>query len=373
MGPSSAARWYKCPGSLRVELPGDDGPNDAADRGSLGHAMVEAWLHNNAIDPGWKQLFDSYTDDERDVLADQVEFVLTKLNELFEDCWKIVATEVKIQDDIVEEHGGTIDLVLARGCAIMVVDYKFGRIPVDVQRNRQITCYLNLALQRFAPGDQQFATEPFRHFHGMIIQPHVRSAEWATWSKEDLDEARLAMIDVSLRDELIAGEHCDDTYCPLRNQCTVHANWLLAEARAEFDTVVQVAGSTKLTREEKAERLAKMHKIGKAAAELQKGTSDALKALHNDGVDLSPFDLCVRTSTRYSGRNLDLEAIADEFDVPITKISKPDTPNKIAKVVGCEREDLIRFGAKATETRTLTSGKADIYEIDEFEDLTAEM
>jgi hypothetical protein len=328
--------------------------------------MVEAWLagDDTGIDPGWQKLYDSYSDEAKDILTDQVEFVMTKLNGLFEEGWDIAATEVKIQDDIVEEHGGTIDLVLTRGSAIMVVDYKFGRVAVDVVKNLQVTCYLNLAIQRFGE---------FTQFHGMIIQPSTRSAEIHTWSKEDLEQARLGMIEASVRDDLVAGEHCEDTYCPLRFHCTVFGNWLLEEARKEFSTVEEVASDDGLTIDEKIERLARMNKIGKAAASVQDGTSAALKALYHQGGDLSRHGLSVRRRTAWKWKkDADPEAVAAKLNVPLSDISKLSTVNQIAKHVGCDREALEDVGAYTTTSDTLVSGKVDIYELDEFEDLTAD-
>jgi hypothetical protein len=366
MGPSSAARWYNCPGSLRVEHPKDDGPTDAADRGSLGHAMVEAWLTLTEIDAGWTDLFDSYSEEAQVVLSDQVDFVIAELVKLFDDGWQVIATEVQIQDDIVEEHGGTVDLVLTKGKELRVVDYKFGRVVVDVVKNCQITCYLNLAVQEYA--ESYHLTE----FSGMIIQPAARLAEVYAWTAEDLEQARLAMIDVSVRDDLVAGDHCDDSYCPLRFHCTVRGNWMLEQAKKEFVTVEEVAGDDGLTVDEKIERLARMNKIGKAAAELQKGTSAALKALYNQGGDLSQQGLSIQKRTTWKWKaDADPDAIAAKLDVPLSEISKLHTVKQIADFKSCDREALLDVGAFKTTSDTLITGKVDLYDLDEFEDLTA--
>jgi hypothetical protein len=330
--------------------------------------MVEAWLQHEEIDAGWQTLLDSYTVDEQDVLFDQVNFVCHVLTKLFNDGWEVTATEVKIQDDIVEEHGGTVDLVLTKDGELRIVDYKFGRVVVDVVKNLQVTCYLNLARQEFE------GIVSGESFSGMVIQPSCQSAEVYEWTAEDLEQARIYMIDASIRDDLVAGNHCVDTYCPLRNQCTAFGNWIIEEAKKDFVTAEEISGDHDLTVDKKIERLARLNKIGKAAAELQKGTSAALKELHNQGGDLSLQDLSVqkRTSWRWK-KEADPDAIAIKLNIPLAEISKLHTVTQIAKYTNCDREALQDVGAYSMTSDTLISGKVDIYDLDEFEDLTAEL
>jgi len=260
MGPSSSSRWLECPGSLRVPHPEDEA-GEAAAIGTLGHLLVEKGLIfetpcriNKPLEQSDREFLESLPDEVRDQLEEDVDLCVELVDGL---AYNQRHLERQIQHDLIEEHGGTVDVIIQHGETLHVIDFKFGRMRVDPEGNPQIMSYINLARQLYPKATR---------FLGSIIQPKIkRDIQTVEFTLEELDEHERRVLEASISDEFKAGDHCQ--WCPLLHQCTTAAKHIRDNVE-EFPV---------LTPEVDTETLVKIYKIGKLAEKMTKDSGAVLK------------------------------------------------------------------------------------------------
>lgn len=316
MSPSSSNQWMggHCPGSIKhpdyaalTEEREKTKDHYEADRGTLGHAIVEATLGGAPLENGHLDFLNSMDEEKIEELKAEVaicvEFVRRRYGATVrtmppEDIPKLYL-ELKIKDDLIDEHGGTMDVNILTPDVIDVTDFKFGRTYVEVNSNTQIGCYLNLARQKF-PGRKRF--------FGSIVQPKHHEGLTYEWTAEELDDLAIKTIEASVSTEIKASDDwC--TWCPLLTggvvngrsiqPCEMAARFVLEEIKdfPDLTDVVNEVEERKPT-EDQVQTLAKIYRVGKMAEDLTKGANAIIKRYARLGVDLKPANLAIRTTPR---------------------------------------------------------------------------
>lgn len=311
MAPSSAAQWIHCPGSLRAcaSLPPEEEDKDGpAYRGTIGHVMSEADLKGEMMPEVAINYLEGLDPKARDELVKHVEVAVDLVADSDAD---VILYETKIQSNFIEEHGGTVDVMeYWKGSrTLQVTDFKFGRVKVEIEDNKQVKCYLNLARQLF-PKAQRFI--------GRVIQP-VWSFDAITtvFSAEELDDHEADVINASISDYFKAGDHC--FYCDYGPQCKTLARHL-AKQVDEFPDLTQAVGEGK----DDIETLANIYKAYKMAEKMLKGCGTILKEKGKKGGDLEAFGLGLQVTHRMYWKDLAEDALMAQ-GIPTHDYIKPNT------------------------------------------------
>lgn len=217
LAPSSASRWMACPGSVNLsERMHEIAPPESsshAEEGTLAHEVAEqeVALLLDGVQPEYSdkvneqmiaygKAYAQYISDEA-ILADKV-LIEQKLDmsSAIPGCW------------------GTVDcLVMSKGGALHVIDYKYGMgVKVDADTNYQLICY---AAGAFLAHNEEYQ---FDKVMLTVYQPrldHIDTWETTPYNlqkhMELLAKAARAALDGS---ELFAdGDHCK--WCPAKPIC----------------------------------------------------------------------------------------------------------------------------------------------------------
>lgn len=357
LAPSSAERWLTCPGSLKAceGLPDDAGL--AAQIGSLGHAMVEAELTGTTLADEDQAFFDSLEPEVRDRLQTDVELCV----ELVADLPGDKSYEQKIRHHFVEEHGGTIDVLIytPEDRTLHVVDFKFGMLRVDVEDNPQVMCYLNLGRQLYPQATR---------FLGSIIQPWFeKTLQTLEFTEQELAGHELAVLEASVSDHLEAGDHCK--FCPALPMCPTAAQHLKDEISI-FPDLIELAAEDPSP--ESVELACRMYRAYKLAEKGLEGVSAILKNWASKGSNLKPhgISVSVRSRDKWVADAPERLMINGEYDglFETTLLS----PAQTRKTLKLDRDQFReKFGdlINTVESRTLIVGKG-YHEMPEFDDLT---
>lgn len=247
-GGSTAARTMGCPAWQRlaadVPLTLDGGSNPAADEGTMLHNCME-----EIVDSGAHAVI-NYESAAEDLLSEGREYHGQHLTiELFENKLlpAIEALETLIQtyhihETLVEpfvkidvDIGGSIDYlgVSADGKTLVVLDYKFGFVPVDVEENEQLLFY---ALAAATDPNTMHWFDAVERVVLAVIQPNNNGSDLQTWhidmaTVDQFETDYLNAVDLSEDPQSMpkAGSWC--TYCPALATCPVKTGAALKATR----------------------------------------------------------------------------------------------------------------------------------------------
>lgn len=389
MGPSSAQIWSECPGSLRIVHPTEEElgwDTSKANRGTLGHKMVEAQLEafNNDctnfkydywLPPGVYGYLQSFSPEAKSILTEAVVMCFSYIMDLIANRYTI-QSELKIPDDFLVEHGGTIDIVALKfdgdlPTEMEVVDFKFGQRGVTIENNKQVMSYINLARQ-------QFGTPSV--IRGTIIQPAIGGVMTKEFSIEELDEWASRTMWASASNDFKAGTHCE--FCPLRAMCPTHGDYMKRQCRDDFPNLTEAAAKIgKMPTEAEAEMLSKMYRTGKIAEKVCADASTLIKRYYNRGYDFTPYDVDVRKTVRMNWVGEDprecAEVIATEYNLDCHQYIGEPAIISPAVMCGLTGLSLTEFREKYAsqldlrEVQNMHTGKIGIKDLPEFTNLTS--
>lgn len=251
LSPSSAKRWFSCPGSIRLSADTSDKSSVYADEGTAAHTLAEKCLrggwdatdflggHVN-IKTGQVERYEAegdgiFTIDEE--MVDAVDLYISTVRSL-----KIKGDEFEYEAKLDLRHipgmeFGTGDFVRYRENTkeLVIVDFKYGRgVPVDVEENEQLFTYAVGTARRF-------------HNRGlakvllMVVQPRcphpAGPVRMKMYDALDLVEFRFRLVDAAeatMADDapLVPGEWC--RFCPAAPTCEALRGHSLAVAEMEF-------------------------------------------------------------------------------------------------------------------------------------------
>lgn len=232
---SGNVRWMNCPGSVKLsELFPQKEAGEAAEEGTGAHALGEKVLLNapNAFYYVGREKFNGF--DVTDEMAEGVQLycdhVVDVRNEL--------GGELTVEEKFHLKHlhpllFGTADAVIRQEFGkLVVIDFKFGVVPVEVERNTQLMEY---ALGAAYGGDYEeielHVVQPRApHSDGPIRKWSLSYDELVEWGKE-LKAAAIATEKENA--PLNAGDWCK--WCPAAGGCPKLGSKALSEAQIEFD------------------------------------------------------------------------------------------------------------------------------------------
>lgn len=257
LSPSSAYRWFVCPGSVRETAHLPDDSNVYARQGTAAHTLGERCLKTGSDAAKWifpatgsniavdyeedgvkkRQIFqvDEEMADAVQVYLDYVRPLASKQNArlLIEE--RVGMTKIA---EVLSGIWGTSDALVYDSVTktLHVIDYKHGQGKVvNVENNLQLMIY---ALAAWATFNDKFEVE---QVVCTIVQPRAggEKIKSITYSAIDLLDFVQDCIDAVQRVEdpnapLVPGDHCD--FCKVRANCKARRNAVIAEARDEFNT-----------------------------------------------------------------------------------------------------------------------------------------
>lgn len=293
LSPSAASRWIQCPRSLRLSEGMDRKTSDAADEGTLAHALGELLIRLKSKDITKAKFdveFKKITADKwyNKTMLEYCEDYASYIMECFaaatkttKDAILLLEQEIDLRAVYAVEDGfGTADAVIIANKTLYLRDLKYGKgVLVNAVDNTQLKIYALGVLEEYA------------HVYGIetvvvgIYQPRMDNiSEWEV-SVEDLyawrdsvlrPKAQLAFAGMG---ELVAGDHCK--FCPLKATCVQHAAFQMEIAKHDFEV------PAKLTPEAIAEILTKVGPFKSWLSELEDyAQQEALKGNFPPGFKL---------------------------------------------------------------------------------------
>ena len=146
LSPSAAARWSRCPGSIRASQGYKDTSGLAAIEGTRAHALLEWGLMNPERDLAeYGETTDHWGTWEPDKeMIDHITRVRQQILDLAGGAIIHTERQVEIGVHLGLEPGtlwGTSDVIIEAGDTLIVVDLKYGRKPVSPVGNEQMVLY----------------------------------------------------------------------------------------------------------------------------------------------------------------------------------------------------------------------------------------
>lgn len=353
LAPSSAHRWINCPGS-KVHTDGE--ASGAAERGTLGHKIADQILTNSlvggriALTEYDREVYDRMNQDEKDWFKKSIKMCVRYVKQRFTELtdWAdspcTVLYESKIASTSVKEHGGTIDVILATGYTLNVIDFKFGSVGVDADDNDQLMCYLNLARQLYPDCKQ---------FFGTIIQPSYRGVDTVKFTEDGLD-SYLDRVGFAATNDELHGDVSWCRYCPALATCPEAARTTV-NAVDQFGTIEEVVNRASVPPTEsevyQLERIVMCHKLAKAAYEK---ASEVLKQwVEQSGVPLTLHRIS-STRRRYLKQDVTAEDVLAMMPgtVELDKLMRLKTLTELRELAKMKAND---FNAQFDRVLDVTS------------------
>lgn len=297
---SGAHRWLACPPSARLEAGLPESSSQAAEQGTVAHALAE-WKLRRALHqaPAMKPVSD-WIDPEMETLTDDyVSFILERLREARKHCADPVALIEQRLDfsHIVPGGFGTGDFVIIAEPTLQIIDLKYGQgVLVDAEHNPQLMFYALGALHAFGPlyAIDEVAVTIYQPRRSNVSTWTIPVTDLETWA-EDTVKPR-AVLAAKGEGEFCAGEHC--RFCKLSATCRARAQANLALAQHEF------APPAELSDADIADVLTRLPELKAWASDVE---AHALSLAVNQGKHWAGFKLVEGRSVR---KYKDEEAVA---------------------------------------------------------------
>ena len=227
---SKAYQWMECTPSASLNAKFPETTSQAAQEGTLAHAIVEKKLRRMIVglprgetpeelrsDPLWTPAMDEYVDQYLD-------FVDEKVNEFKAKGAKdpVIYSEIRLDlSEWVPEGFGTADTVIIADGTMAVIDFKYGKgVPVDAVGNPQLRLYGCGAVNEFS------LLYDIERVQTCIVQPRIDNnseeelsvAELMSWAQNEVRPKAL----MAMKGEGVThcGPHCKfckaSALCPAR-------------------------------------------------------------------------------------------------------------------------------------------------------------
>lgn len=250
---STAARTIGCPAWLRLsdDIPVIEGggSNPAADQGTMLHNCMEEMYEDKNIPACFLEMLEAgreYNDEKltQELVETKLDLAFEAMENLIDDHdigeWK-VEPFVKIDNDI----GGSIDFlgISTDSKTVVVVDYKFGYVPVDVTHNKQLLFY---ALAAACDENTREWFDAVETVILVIIQPNENGPVMQKWciTMDQVDEFEteyLAAVEASEDQESLPASGSWCKYCPVHATCPVKTGAALKATRVNEITSDKLA------------------------------------------------------------------------------------------------------------------------------------
>ena len=241
IAPSGLDRYTKCPASPKASEGYPSSSSDASRIGSVVHEMNEMRLQGRFKGVDFKEYwlgreveFEGHTVkvDAEIIEASNLycEYVVKRKNE--EKKSKLYIEERLDGHEIHPDLWGTTDILILQKNKIIIIDYKNGKYPVEVENNLQLRAYALMALSKYSDKTkvEMVIVQPRAwHKDGPIRSTEISSENLVNWAFDWLKPK----IDACFEDEpvFVAGDHC--VFCPHKLNCDTHKEYLLSEEYIE--------------------------------------------------------------------------------------------------------------------------------------------
>lgn len=235
---SGSKRWLSCPPSARLERKFPDKAGEAAQEGTLAHALAETrirhWL-GEISENGLTLRIDDirhdplYSPEMGEYVTEYVDLCIEKINE----AQGVALVEERLDFSRWVKNGfGTGDMVIIGDGVLEIVDLKYGKgVPVSAEGNTQMQLYALGAIEQYG------YIYDFDHVRMSIFQPRngglstqlMSVDELLAWGESIKPIAELAYAG---KGDFKAGEHC--RFCRAAVQCKALADYNLEIAKLEF-------------------------------------------------------------------------------------------------------------------------------------------
>lgn len=235
---SGSKRWLSCPPSARLEQTFPDKAGEAAQEGTLAHALAEArirhWL-GEISENGLTLRIDSirhdalYSPEMGEYVSEYVDLCIEKINEAH----GTALVEERLDFSRWVKNGfGTGDMVIIGDGVLEIVDLKYGKgVPVSAEGNTQMQLYALGAIEQYG------YIYDFDHVRMSIFQPRNGGLSTQLMSVEELlawgeSIKPIAELAYAGKGNFKAGEHC--RFCRAAAQCKALADYNMEIAKLEF-------------------------------------------------------------------------------------------------------------------------------------------
>lgn len=381
IGGSTADRVLNCPGSFRqlMLLPEQiEAPSEYANYGTAMHMVMDdlMQMYGDGFPPladiyhtAGQMLGETFHDRvlEQHHLRDSIMPAISALYELmmdYDNGFRVLANELKVDFPGVPGAHGTSDLLIANSKHIVMVDWKFGQgVPVkavyeepdgESKVNPQLMFYFAAAMH----------TLPAKIFHGKrlaiaIIQP--RTEEALTHTVITRTEVRMFVEDVERaitlavgpNPPLVMGDHC--RWCPARPHCPLHTGPLFHLVELDILPAELKASTADMEDPSYGIFLAKAKYLADLAAGYKKQVDEAMHAYLENGGTVPGWHLKQKTKLR---QWIDTETVAIALtelgfraeDIWQEKLQTFGHTDKVAKRLGVTIPDHLRVSPPTDET-----------------------
>lgn len=331
LSPSSAYRWFVCPGSVRLTAHLPDNSNHYAREGTAAHTLGERCLKTGTAARSWigtqagRIRVDYEEDGEKkseffyvdEAMARHVQVYIDYCRQLGSVQGATVLIESQVGLGLIDERlaqvWGTADCIVydPETRTLHVVDLKYGAGKwVDVEDNLQLRIY---ALAAWATHGDRFAPD---RIVATIVQPrigdeHVRSAEFSASSLFDFAQDVVDAVErVAAKDApLVPGHHCD--FCKAKTTCPALRKGALVVA----DDERALTPAYNLTMEEIVELVAK----GELLEEWLSGLRAYLHEAALNGKDVPGYKLVPKRGQRHWAK--DPKEVAEQLSLLVDEDS----------------------------------------------------
>ena len=235
---SGSKRWLSCPPSARLERKFPDKAGEAAQEGTLAHALAEArirhWL-GEISENGLTLRIDNirhdalYSPEMGEYVREYVDLCIEKINEAH----GTALVEERLDFSRWVKNGfGTGDMVIIGDGVLEIVDLKYGKgVPVSAEGNTQMQLYALGAIEQYG------YIYDFDHVRMSIFQPRngglstqlMSVDELLAWGESIKPIAELAYAG---KGDFKAGDHC--RFCRAAAQCKALSEYNMEIAKLEF-------------------------------------------------------------------------------------------------------------------------------------------
>lgn len=268
---SSAHRWIKCPGSIRLnkQIGRDETQSGAAREGTIAHAFAaEALLYfiaKGKLPKRYKPNMQIVIDGNREVLKPEMHehvdiyiqqaIVRSKLGQPY------VEKKLSLSNLVRDNMEGTADYLVDGARTLFVTDFKYGYTPVRIEHNGEI----NAQLMYYAAGALDLFEWKHKEAVLEIVQP--RSMEVDTiqevimpaeqikdWATNTLWEAAHKTDEPDA--PLVPGDHC--RFCNAQSICPALREQVQLLAGDDFQSLQTPTSQAVLPLPEEPEKIAKI-------------------------------------------------------------------------------------------------------------------
>ena len=235
LSPSSSERWLHCPRSARLCEGMADTASSYASEGTEAHALCEHLLlqalGRNTTDP--RPQFKQYSNEMQEAAEGYVQYVMEQVSDFrAQGIEPAVYVEQRLDlRTFIPDSMGTSDAIVVGGDTVIVIDFKFGNLPVPATSPQ-------LRIYSLGVCELLSCLYDFTRVRTVIYQPRLGTVDEAEITKDELYAwandvlSPIAQMAYEGKGEFECGDWC--RFCRARNQCRTLAEHQLSLAQYDF-------------------------------------------------------------------------------------------------------------------------------------------